>query len=146
MRTVRALRPTTTLAVLALALGACGGRGDDGTAVGAVPAAVYQVRGEVESLPDADRPMDWIALRHEAIPDFIGLTGDPDPMPAMTMRFPVADGVDVSSVSAGDKVAFDLEIDWGSGDPARVLAITLLPAETELDFGGGGSGGDHADH
>ncbi len=143
MRTARAPFPMMTLAVLALALGACGGDADDTTAIGAVPAAVYQVRGEVESLPEPDRPMDWIALRHEAIPDFIGITGDPDPMPAMTMRFPVAEGVDLSSVSAGDKVAFDLEIDWAAGDPARVLAVTPLPAEAELDFGGGG---EHADH
>jgi hypothetical protein len=135
---------SAALGGIALLLGACDDGAGDAVTTEAPPAAVYAVRGEVVDVPEPGQPMSWIALHHEAIPGFVGITGEPEPMHSMTMRFPVADGVDLASLGAGDKVAFDLEIDWNAGDPARVLAVAPLPAETELDFGAGG--GDHVDH
>ncbi len=98
------------------------------------PVKVYSVRGEVASLPAADRPGDWISIRHEAIEGFIGITGEPEPMDAMTMRFSVADGVDISSLAVGDRIAFELEVDWSADDRAHVIALEPLPPDTELDF------------
>ena len=100
------------------------------------PVKVYAVRGEVESFPPPDRPRHWISIRHEAIPDFIGILGDPEPMKAMTMRFAVAEAVDVDALDVGDKIAFELEVDWSADDRARLISFEALPAETELDFGG----------
>ena len=110
---------------LALAITACsGGHEGAGDAPAEVPpVALYSVRGEVADLPAADRPQTWIAIRHEAIPDFVGITGEPDPMGAMTMRFPVAEGVDLGGLAVGDPLAFELEVDWGADEPAVVVAI-----------------------
>lgn len=137
--------PTATRTLLlftgVLALTACGGGTHE--AVETAPPAIYSVRGEVDDLPPEGRPLDWIAIHHEAIPTFVGITGEPEPMASMTMRFPIADGVDLGGLGVGDKLRFDLEVDWNAGDPARVLAVEPLPAETELRFGGGD---EHADH
>ena len=133
------MSPTTfraaLLAPVALAVAACGGghEGAGGAPAQVPPAAVYSVRGEVADLPAADRPQTWIAIRHEAIPDFVGITGEPEPMSAMTMRFPVAGGVDLGGLAAGDPVAFELVVDWGAGEPAVVVAIEPRAGDTALD-------------
>lgn len=101
------------------------------------PAKVYSVRGVVASLPQPDRPRDWIGVRHEAIPDFVGIIGEIDPMASMTMDFAVADGVDATVLDIGTKIAFELEVDWSADVRARVIALEILPAETELAFGAG---------
>lgn len=101
------------------------------------PVKVYTVRGEVESMPPPDRPRDWMGIRHEAISDFIGITGELDPMASMTMQFTLAETVEAGSLVVGDKIAFDLEVDWSADVRARVTSIEALPPETELDFGGG---------
>ena len=116
---------------LALVTAACGGdHADDTAATELPPLAVYSVRGEVVDLPAPERPQTWIAIRHEAIPDFVGITGEPDPMSAMTMRFPVAEGVDIGGLAVGDPLAFELQVDWGADDPAVVLAIEPSDADT----------------
>ncbi len=141
----------TSVTLLALTLGACGGGGgateSSAPAEGPVPSAIYSVRGQVDSLPEPEGPGGWMAVQHEAIPELVGMDGELDPMDSMTMRFPVAEGVDLSSLNAGDKVLFDLQIDWMAGEPAQVLSVTALPAETELDLGDGdGDGEDHSGH
>ncbi len=98
------------------------------------PVKVYTVRGEVDSLPEPDRPRARIGIRHEAIPDFIGILGEPEPMKAMTMQFGLGEGVDPSALEIGDKIEFELEVDWSADDRARVIAFDVLPPDTELVF------------
>lgn len=56
----------------------------------------YLGRGLVRGLRDRA-----LVLEHEAIPGFMG---------AMTMAYPVADGVDVSEFAVGDAVTFKVEV------------------------------------
>ncbi len=102
------------------------------------PVKVYTVRGEVQGLPAPEPPGNRITIRHEAIPDFIGILGDPEPMKAMTMKFDLAEEVDTSALEIGEKIEFGLEVDWSADKRARVISIRTLPPETELQFGAGG--------
>ena len=117
------------LGILAVALTACGSE----PAEQWPPVKVYTVRGEVASLPEPG-PYARIGIRHEAIPDFIGVLGEPEPMKPMTMPFAIGEGVDSSSLAVGDKIEFQLEVDWSADDRARVIAFETLAPETELDF------------
>lgn len=118
--------------LVAVALAGCGPDVDEQLP----PIKVYTIRGEIVSLPPAEQSREWIGVRHEAIPDFVGLLGDPEPMKAMTMPFTVGEGVDPSSLEVGDKIVFELEVDWSAGNPARVISIEALAPETELELAG----------
>ena len=137
---MRSLPATGLLALSIALLAACSGESQPAAEEAistSPPPVVYEVRGVIADLPPEGQPLDWMAIQHEAVPDFVGIDGEVEPMHTMTMRFPVGEGVDLSSSAVGDKIAFELEVDWEAGEPARVLAMSPLPAETELDFGGG---------
>jgi len=97
------------------------------------PARTYTLRGMVRELPESDVP-EWISVHHEAIPDFVGLTGEPEPMAAMTMTFTVDPDLPLEGITVGQKVEFDLVVDWDGSPPALVTRLAPLPAETELRF------------
>jgi len=100
-----------------------------------VRTAVYEVRGEITSLPDADNPATSLNIKHEAIPDFVDAQGETVGMDVMTMPFPPADGLDLSPFSVGDKVEVAFEVTWGPGQNGwEATAIKPLPADTKLDF------------
>jgi hypothetical protein len=65
-------------------------------------------------------------------------------MPAMTMPFPLAEGVDLIDVSPGDKVELEFFVfyDRESGmiRDFETRAITPLPLDTELTFGNANPG------
>jgi len=75
---------------------------------------VYDVRGEIASMPTEENPE--ISIRHEEIPDFVNAEGEIVGMRAMTMSFPLAEGVDLSGFEAGDGVLFTFET-WWTPDP-----------------------------
>lgn len=140
MRTDRR-RLGAALAVLggALALSlACGtggeepGRGPDTPA--ASQARTYQVRGILKALPDPETGAGSLRIRHEAIPDLVGQSGEIEGMDAMTMPFPVDAGVDLAGFAVGDAVSFELTVDWQAARPVAVTAMEALPADTELVF------------
>ena len=118
--------------VLAL-LVACG-PGDPATDEGsaAAGARTYQVRGVLQSLPDPATGAGQLRVRHEAMPDLVGASGEVEGMASMTMPFPVAAEVDLAGFAAGDLVRFDLRVEWEAARPAVVTAIEKLPADTEL--------------
>lgn len=97
------------------------------------PARTYTLRGMVRDLPETD-VLEWISVHHEAIPDFVGVTGEPEPMEAMTMTFTVDPDLPLDGVTVGQKVEFDLVVDWDGSPPALVTRLAPLPAETELRF------------
>lgn len=108
------------------------------------PTHSYTVRGKVVTLPSAERPMDDLQIRHEAIPDyknrdgvvFKNATTGALGMKSMTMPFPVAESVSLDSIEVGDIVEFTFVTVWGESYPDyKVTTIKKLPADTELDFG-----------
>ena len=90
------------------------------------------MRGVLQSLPDPATGAGELRIRHEAIPDLVGMSGEIEGMAAMTMPFPVAAEVDLAGFATGDLVRFDLRIDWEAARPVAVTAIEKLPAGTEL--------------
>ena len=132
-------RPTlrgqlTGLAAILVLLAACAPGHDDTGAPSATGAGArtYQVRGVLQSLPDPATGAGELRIRHEAVPDLVGVSGEVEGMAAMTMPFPVAAEVDLTGFAAGDVVRFDLRVDWEAARPVAVIAMEKLPAETEL--------------
>ena len=101
---------------------------------GADGTALYAVRGEVITLPDDADSHRGLRLRHEAIDDLKGIDGSVWGMDAMTMKFPLAEGLDLGSIEVGDKVEFTLAVEWLAEPPQQVTQIRELPADTELVF------------
>jgi len=131
------LAPTILLLAAALA-GGCGGD-DPGRASSVEPATppdgTYTVRAEVVAELDPERPEDrQLRIRHEAVPEFVGFEGEVVGMASMTMPFPVAPGVDLDGVEAGDPVEVTFEVRWEEAPPLRIVELRELPTGTELDF------------
>lgn len=100
-----------------------------------ISTASYQVRGEIMSLPSADKSLSSLNIRHEAIPDFVDGQGKTVGMDAMRMPFPPAEGLNLSEFSVGDKVLVTFEVTWGGQHNGwEATALSPLPADTELDF------------
>lgn len=96
----------------------------------------YTVRGEIVDLPDPEDPTSGFFVYHEAIDEFRGIDGEVTGMSSMTMPFPVADDVDLEGLGRGDRVEFDLYVDW-EGDPATLVTrVEKLPDDTILEFRG----------
>jgi phenylpropionate dioxygenase-like ring-hydroxylating dioxygenase large terminal subunit len=104
----------------------------------------YTVRGKVVTVPSAERPIDDLEIRHEAITDYKNREGEVyvnskgvSGMMSMTMGFPVAAGVSLEGIAPGDIVEFTFVTTWGEKYPNyEVIEIKKLPADTELNFGG----------
>ncbi len=123
----RSLSGVLGLALLTLACG--GGPREDSLP----PTAVYDVRGivrQVQTVAGSTR----LSIHHEAIPHFVSINGEVESMQAMTMPFPVDAAVDVAGVAAGDKIRFELTVDWAAHEPARITRIEVLPEETVLNL------------
>ena len=139
MRQKTGPRRGAALAALGAALvflPACGPGGDESGAPAETAAAsaarIYQVRGVIRGLPDPETGAGRLEIRHEAIPDLVGQSGEVEGMAAMTMPFPVDAAVDLAGFAVGDVVGFELTVDWEADRPVAVTAMEKLPAETEL--------------
>jgi hypothetical protein len=103
---------------------------------------VYEgIRGIVVSLPAPGSAKPEMRIHHEHISTFrtkdgdISIAADGVPgMKSMVMPFPVPEDLDVSSLSAGDKIAFDFVVQWGGAPPWQITAFEKLDPETEIDF------------
>jgi len=129
--TLPAMRTAPTCLAVLLTLGAACGGGPEQVAPGA---RSYEVRGVVTRVPETARVMPVLVIRHEAIDDFASIDGEEVGMDSMTMEIPVAEGLSLAGVDAGDKVAFTLEVSWTGEPPFRIVSIEELPADTELAF------------
>ena len=127
-RTARRLGGALLILVAALAPLGCGGAAEEAGAPPPEPRR-YEVEGLVRWVAPAEAATREIEIRHEAIPDFEDLDGEVVGMEAMSMRFTVAEGVDLAAVAPGDRVAFTLEVDWEETRPGRVVAIAAVPDE-----------------
>ena len=118
------------LLALSTSLVACGG---DGSPPGP-DAAVYQSRGVVRRLPAEGAANPEIWLRHEAIPDFVDIEGNTVGMESMTMPFRLDPSVSLVGIETGEKVAFELAVDWDADLPVRITDLEELAPELSLDF------------
>ncbi len=93
-----------------------------------------RVRGVIEKIPGPASASRQIFIHHEEIAGFVGPTGEVEKMQAMTMPFTAAEGLDLSGLEEGDKIAFELEVDWRTSRPGVVTSLEKHPPETELAF------------
>jgi Copper binding periplasmic protein CusF len=103
---------------------------EEGTAT-KLDAKTYSVRGVVLQLPAG--PAQELQIRHEAIPDFVGMDGKVAPMAPMIMPFPTPEG-GLAGLAPGDKIRFELQVAWQAKQPLLLRHVTKLPADTILDF------------
>ena len=129
----RRLPLLAALLVVFSALGACSGEtaGPESTETTAA-ARTLTVRGVVRQLSAAGGVP--FLVQHEAIPDFIDINGDPAPMDSMTMPFALADDSLLGDIAVGEKVVFDLKVDWQTSPAIVITRIERLPAETALEL------------
>lgn len=138
-------RVMMTMALAAtLALAACGGGGGDQQQAADEPGTDrYTVRGQVVRLPQetGDTAM---YIRHAEIPDYKNEDGEVVGMMAMTMPFPVGEGVSIEGLAPGDPVEFTFTVRYKPTGRYEIVAIEELPAGTDVD-GDGHEGHDHGD-
>jgi hypothetical protein len=94
----------------------------------------FEVRGEVVQVPVADKPGSQFIVHHEAVPGFIDEEGRVVGMQAMTMYLPTAKDLKLTGLGPGDKIRFNLLVDWPN-HRVEVTRIDPLPPDTRLDFG-----------
>jgi hypothetical protein len=94
----------------------------------------YTLRAQVAQAPDPANPAAGLYLYHEAIDDWVSRDGKVEGMDPMTMPFPVAPGVSLTGLAAGDKVEVTLHADWSADTAIRITSLRELPADTRLDF------------
>ena len=100
------------------------------------PAETYQVRGQVERLPDPERAGTDFVVHHEAIDDFLNQKGEVHGMHSMIMPFVLAEGVELPpGLEPGDKVLISCA-QWLQPEfTFLAYKVETLPDETELTFG-----------
>ena len=101
--------------LIALTAAACGSPEDTG------PVQTYEVAGVITRLPDG--PGTELMIRHDEIPDFVNGQGEVVGMSAMTMGFPVADGIDLTNFAVDDSVGFTFVVRWGQPRPLELTKM-----------------------
>jgi hypothetical protein len=114
------------LAALLAACGAGGGRPAKGR--------TYTVRAQVIQLPAPGSRPGSLTVQHEAVDDFVGRDGQVEGMDPMAMPFPLAEGVSLAGVAAGDVVEMKLHVDWDAEPAVRITGVRKLPPGTRLAF------------
>ncbi|MEM9195333.1 MAG: copper-binding protein [Myxococcota bacterium] len=136
IRAARAAGLSASLVVAILASAGCGSESDENSSPTSDlgPAEhTYQTRAEVVGASqEGDRR--FLALRHEAIPEFVGRDGEVNGMESMVMQFEVKDGVDIDGMDEGQAIAFTFEVRYQSSVTLLLTEASLLPDGTELDL------------
>lgn len=100
------------------------------------------IRGEIKSMPADGVAGDDPKIHHTQIVDFKGADGSIPVtadgiagMRSMTMPFPMAEGVSLDGIAAGDKIEFDFEVRWNDGRASwEVTRIEKLDPSVEIDY------------
>lgn len=90
--------------------------------------AVYNYRqasGTVRSVPAASETLMFIQV--DDIPGFKGPGGQSESISKMTLPFRIARN-NATPVHAGDRIVFDVEVDWDAATPGRILDLRPAPA------------------
>ncbi len=104
-------------------------KADKGSDEPATDVPRYQVRGRFMGAEGKT-----IKLHHEAIPDFRSRNGEKVGMMAMQMRFRVGDDLAINTLADNDVIEFEFVVEWGEKPPIKVVKISKLPADTELNL------------
>jgi hypothetical protein len=100
------------------------------------PDHTYVLRGQVTGLPNP--PKQFLRIHHEAVPEFIGHDGKPQPMEEMEMEFPFLSPnaqTELKGIQLNDLVRATLEVRWKSEEPFLITSIEKLPPGTDLKLG-----------
>jgi Cu/Ag efflux protein CusF len=124
---------SSVVLMLLLGLAACGSSNHAESSKSTVH--TYTIRGLVEAVPVADKPGVGLIIHHEPIPGFVDMSGKVVGMESMTMGFLPAKSLSLAAIKPGDKVEFEFSVDW-SNNRNHITKITVLPADTKLNFGG----------
>ncbi len=143
--------PVLTIACILLGIIALGGCGESkAPAEGDDLIQRYIVRGRVVAVKDEGKAL---SIHHEAIPQFVHVTGKADGMEEMVMDFTFGEGVTAEGVAVGDPVSFTMAVRWKPKASYWIENIKKLPPNTELNLtekpqsGAGHSSHDHShDH
>jgi len=95
------------------------------------PVRRYPVRAEIVRLPE--KRGGYLTVRHEAVDDFVDVTGELVGMSSMVMEFPVARGASIEGLKVGDKIEATLVVDFTRGY-GELDHIKKLPRSTALQF------------
>ena len=95
------------------------------------PVRRYPVRAEIVRVPE--KPGGYLTVRHEAVDDFVDVTGELVGMSSMVMEFPVARGASIEGLKVGDKIEATLVVDFTRGY-GELDHIKKLPRSTALQF------------
>ncbi len=105
------------------------------SATAAIDARTYVIRGEVISVPQADKPGTEFIVKHEPIDDFRNAAGQIVGMNTMGMPFTPGQGVSLEGIKPGDKIEMRWVLQWKPESKEYVESVRKLPAETQLRFG-----------
>jgi Cu/Ag efflux protein CusF len=99
------------------------------------PAFTTKSRGVVKNVATGPKGTS-LTIHHEAFPDWVNSRGEKRPMMSMTMDFKAGPKLDIGSIKAEDKIAFDVAVYYGENTRMVVTAATKLPSDTELELAG----------
>jgi hypothetical protein len=100
----------------------------------APPDQTYTLRGRIETLPQAGKPMSELTIHHEPLPSFRDANGEVVGMTAMVMPFTPTKTLDLQLFAPGDVVEFTFEVRWKSLPYSRLTRMTKLASDTQLNF------------
>ena len=89
----------------------------------------YRVRGKVVSVEDRT-----VNIHHEAIPQFVHITGKADGMDEMVMAFTLGEDVEADSLGPGDRISFDLHARWKPSAEFWIDNLAPLPEDAKLNL------------
>ncbi len=111
------------------------GRMNEAPATVPSDAQTYVIRGEVISVPQADKPGTQFIVKHEPIDRFRGADGQIVGMSTMGMPFTPGKGVSLKGILPGDKIELRWVLQWRPESKEYIESLQKLPAETQLRFG-----------
>jgi Cu/Ag efflux protein CusF len=118
-----------------MAAGCSRGKTNEHPAATASEAQTYVIRGEVISVPQANKPGTEFIVKHEPIDNFRSATGQIVGMNTMGMPFTPGHGVSLEGIKPGDKIEMTWVLQWKPEAKEYVESVRKLPAETQLRFG-----------
>jgi hypothetical protein len=134
--TLHAMRAAAPLFCLALlALGCSKDKSDDGKPGSEEADYTASGRGVVKHIAVGPEKTA-LTIHHEAFPDWVSRSGKKAPMMSMSMEFQAGAKLDVGSLSASDKIGFDVAVYYGDGARMVITSFKKLPPDTALELAG----------
>ena len=112
----------------------CGQRNEQPTGA-ASDSQIYLIRGEVISVPQADKRGTEFIVKHEPIDNFRNASGQIVGMSTMGMPFTPGKDVLLDGIKPGDKIEMSWVLQWKPEAKEYVESVRKLPIETQLRFG-----------